>query len=334
MCTRAVYLGPEETVITTRTMDWFAPMGTNLWVYPRGLERDGAAGPDSLRWTSRFGSVTTAGYDAATVDGINEAGLVANMLYLAESDYGSPQPGDPRKPLAVSAWGQYVLDTFATVAEAVAALRQEPFYIKEVQTPDGHAGTAHLSLSDPSGDSAIVEYVGGELRIHHGREHQVMTNSPVFDQQLALNAYWEQIGGTVMLPGTNRAADRFVRASFYMKAIPQTADATKALASAFGVIRNCSVPLGITTPGQPNISSTLWRTVADHKNRVYFFESTQSPYLLWINLADLDFAPGAPTLKLTLDEAAALVEDGQYVSGNVAAWLQPAKPFAFLPAPA
>ena len=49
-----------------------------------------------------------------------------------------------------------------------------------------------------------------------------MTNSPVYDQQLAINAYWESIGGTVMLPGTNRAADRFARASFYIKAIPQT----------------------------------------------------------------------------------------------------------------
>lgn len=118
----------------------------------------------------------------------------------------------------------------------------------------------------------------------------------------------------------------------YMKAIPQTADTTKALASAFGVIRNCSVPLGITTPGQPNISSTLWRTVTDQKNRIYFFESTQSPYLLWINLADLDFSPGAPTLKLTLNEESALIEDGNYISGNVAAWLKPAAPFAFLPA--
>jgi choloylglycine hydrolase len=27
-----------------------------------------------------------------------------------------------------------------------------------------------------------------------------MTNSPTYDQQLALNEYWKQIGGTVMLP--------------------------------------------------------------------------------------------------------------------------------------
>ncbi|MFN8592564.1 MAG: linear amide C-N hydrolase [Thermomicrobiales bacterium] len=332
MCTRATYLGLDDIVITTRTLDWFAPLGTNLWAYPRGVARDGAAGPDSLRWVSRYGSVTASGFEACTIDGINEPGLVANMLYLAEADYGSPPPGDQRKPISVAAWAQYALDHFATVAEAVAALRQEPFYVKTVETPDGHAGTVHLSLSDPSGDSAIFEYVGGNLVIHHGHEYQVMTNSPIYDEQLALNAYWEQIGGTVMLPGTSRAADRFVRASFYIKAVPQTAELVPALASAFGVIRNASVPLGITTPGQPNISSTLWRTVADQKNRVYYFESAQSPFLIWIDLDAIDFSEGAPSRKITLTHESALLRDDAFVSGDVTALFAPAEPFAFLPA--
>jgi choloylglycine hydrolase len=44
-CTRAVYLGPEDTVITVRNMDWKTDLGSNLWAFPRGMERDGAAGP-------------------------------------------------------------------------------------------------------------------------------------------------------------------------------------------------------------------------------------------------------------------------------------------------
>ncbi len=114
--------------------------------------------------------------------------------------------------------------------------------------------------------------------------------------------------------------------------MPQTANVNLALASAFGIIRNCSVPLGITTPGQPNISSTLWRTVSDQKNRVYFFESSQSPFLLWVRLDELDFSPGAPVRKLTLTEESAAVSDGEFVSGNVSSHFTPAQPFAFLPA--
>lgn len=332
MCTRAVYLGLDDVVITTRSNDWYGSQGTHLWIYPRGLKRDGAAGADSLQWVSKYGSVTSGGYDATTIDGINEAGLVANVLYLVESDYGKPAPGDTRKPISISAWGQYVLDNFATVAEAVEALRQEPFYIISVTPPDGKAGVAHLAITDPTGDSAVFEYLDGKLQIHHGREFQIMTNSPPYDDQLALNAYWNQIGGTTMLPGTNRAADRFVRASFYMNAIPKLSDTTEALASALSVIRNVAVPLGITTPGQPNISSTQWRTVSDQKNKVYYFESPRSPFFFWVNLADVDFSAGTPSQKLTLTEGSVLLKDGKPFSGNAIGLFQAAEPFKFLPA--
>lgn len=92
-----------------------------------------------------------------------------------------------------------------------------------------------------------------------------MTNSPTFDQQLAINQYWNGIPGTIMLPGTNRAADRYVRASYYINAIPQTSDLRTSIASVFSVIRNCSVPFGISSEAEPNISSTRWRSVADQK---------------------------------------------------------------------
>ena len=128
-----------------------------------------------------------------------------------------------------------------------------------------------------------------------------------------------------MLPGTNRAADRFASASFYINAIPKTAKIDEAVASCFGVIRNVSVPLGITTPGQPNISSTLWRTVSDHKNKRYYFESTRSPSIFWVNVADMDFKKGGPVKKLT-------VSNGAIFSGNTAAKFEKTEPFKFLPA--
>lgn len=323
-CTRVVYLGPNNTIFTARSMDWKSEMPTNLWVLPRGVERNGVAGSNSIVWTAKYGSVIASGFDAGTADGMNEKGLVANLLYLVESEYVTPTKNDQRKPLSISLWAQYFLDNYATVAEAVQAMRQEPFYVVTTMTPDGQPGQLHLSISDATGDSAIFEYVDGKLQIHHNRNYQVMTNSPIYEQQLALNNYWDEIGGLTMLPGTNRAADRFVRASFYIKAIPQTADINEATASVFSVIRNVSVPRGISTPGQPNISSTLWRTVADHKSKRYFFESTRSPNVFWVNLPDLNFTKGAPTMKLTLT-------NGAVYAGNVATKFQPTKPFAFLP---
>jgi len=133
--------------------------------------------------------------------------------------------------------------------------------------------------------------------IHHGKQYQVMTNSPTYDEQLALNSYWTQIGGTVMLPGTNRASDRFARASFYVNAVPKTEDPVESIASVFSVIRNTSVPFGLTTPDQPNISSTRWRTVADQKRKLYFFESALTPNVFWIDLKDIDFSPETGKVK-------------------------------------
>ena len=104
MCTRVVYTGPEETTLTGRTMDWKEDPQSKLWVFPRGMRRDGAAGANSLEWTSKYGSVVTSAYDICTTDGMNEKGLAANLLWLAESEYPA---NDGRKPaLPVSAWAQ------------------------------------------------------------------------------------------------------------------------------------------------------------------------------------------------------------------------------------
>lgn len=323
-CTRIVYLGDNNDVITARSMDWRSDITTNLWIFPRGMARTGEAGRNSAKWTSRYGSVIASGYEVSTTDGMNEAGLVANLLWLVESEY--PHHDGSKPGLAISLWAQYVLDNFATVKEAVDALRKEPFVIVTDNVP-GHdrLATLHLSMSDASGDSAIVEYIGGKQVIHHDRKYQVMANSPTFREQLALNAYWKEIGGAVMLPGTNRSADRFARASFYVNAIPRSEDPVVAIASMFSVIRNVSVPYGITTPDQPNISSTRWRTVSDHKRKLYFFESALTPNVFWVDLNQVDFKPGAKVKKLDLGP-----DQRNTFSGNALKDFVQSEPFRFL----
>ena len=320
-CTRVVYLGKNGMVVTGRTMDWKEDLKSNIYVFPRGIERAGADKGNTIHWKSKYGSVITAGYDIVTSDGMNEKGLVANLLYLAESDYY--RPNDTRPVMGISIWTQYVLDNFATVDEAVKELSKETFRIDAPDMPNGARSTLHLAISDASGNSAIFEYIKGKLIIHEGKEYQVMTNSPSYEQQITLNNYWKQIGGLVMLPGTNRAVDRFVRASFYINVIPQTDNQREAVAGVFSVIRNVSVPLGISVPAQPNISSTRWRTVADQKNKVYFFESTMTPNVFWINMKDLDFSAGAPIKKLNL-------ANGETYAGNAAKNMVDSPSFKFL----
>lgn len=322
-CTRCLRSFADGTVVVARSMDWVEDPGSEVWCFPRGMKRTGNAGPRSLEWTSRHGSVGVSFYGVATVDGMNEKGLVANILYLAESDYGPSVAGRP--DLSIAGWAQYVLDRHATVAEAVADLEQEPFTVVAPVLPNGEPGVGHLAISDPSGDSAILEYVGGVLRIHHGRQYDVMTNSPPFDEQLALVAYWREIGGDVMLPGTIRASDRFVRASYYTGAIPADLAGARAIAAMVSVIRNASAPLGITTPGKPNVASTIWRTVHDQKARVLYYDSATSPTVFWVPLEKVDFAEGKPVTRLPL-------RAGETYAGDASASFRPAEPFRMLEA--
>ena len=327
-CTRAVYLGDNGDVITARSMDWKVDVLTNLWIFPRGTQRSGQAGPNSLHWTSKYGSVIATGYEVSTTDGMNEKGLVANLLWLVESQY--PKYDASKPGLAISIWAQYILDNFATVQEAVDTLATEPFTVVTASVPgEERLATLHLSMSDATGDSAIVEYINGKQVIHHDRKYQVMTNSPIFDQQLALESYWRQIGGTIFLPGTNRASDRFARASFYINAIPKSEDPVIALASVFSVIRNASVPFGINTPDEPNISSTRWRTVSDHKRLLYFFESALTPNTFWVDLKQVDFShETGKVMKLDLG-----ANQRNVFSGNTVKDFKPSEPFKFLGLP-
>jgi hypothetical protein len=90
-------------------------------------------------------------------------------------------------------------------------------------------------------------------------------------------------------------------------------------------VRGVSVPLGITTPAEPNIASTIWRSAADQKNLTYMFDSATRPNVFWVSLSQLNLKAGAPSLKLPL-------AGGEIYGGEVAAKFVPTPPFAFLPA--
>ena len=156
----------------------------------------------------------------------------------------------------------------------------------------------------------------------------MMTNSPTFDKQLANLKGYKGFGGDKPLPGTTEAADRFVRAAYYRANLPLPHTYREAIGGILSVIRNISQPFGVAEPDEPNTAPTLWRTVTDLTNLVYFFESSLSPNLVWVELNDLDFAERTPARRLDLTKNPDRVGDTTKQFEEVEPFAVPALPTA------
>lgn len=297
MCTRVLWEDGRGDVFVGRTQDWTEKADSSFRVYPRGIQRVGAVAENPHTWTSKYGSLVITGYDLASHEGVNEKGLAAHLLYLAEeSAFGDRDPA--REAISTMQWVQYYLDNYATVAEAVAAQKAFAFQIEPLILPNGFPTLVHVSLSDKSGDSAVIEYVGGEASVYHDRRFTVMTNEPTYDKQIENLTQYRTFGGDKPLPGERTPSDRFVRAAYYANGLPEPANRDEGVAYLFSVIRHVSVPFGVGDPDKPNVSSTIFRTVQDLTGGRYFFESTYAPNVVAVDINQLDFSAGGPELEL------------------------------------
>ena len=305
-CTRTLWNSSKLGTYVSRTMDWPVTTEPILAILPAGMARDGGvlAGhalgiDDPARWTSKYGSFVVQVYGLGAVDGINEKGLGMHLLYLTVTDFG---PRDhTRKGVQAALWGQYALDQAGTVEEALALLDGiQPIMVAH----EGMKATVHLSLEDAAGDSAIIEYVGGERTVHHGRQYRIMTNDPPYAEQLAYRAQFDFTGATRQtdIPGNVDPRHRFVRADYYLQMLPEPKSQREAIAGIMAIARNVSVPFGAPNNLPGTLYNTEYRTAYDLGARMAFFELSTAPSVIWTSLARFDLTPGAPTRVLDPDD--------------------------------
>jgi len=323
MCTVATWKNNGIAIVTARNMDWHESMHAKLYAMPAGLDRKGLGDSrKGLNWTSKFGSLVSVCYDAATADGVNTKGLSAHMLWLAESQY--PSPTKDTHAISISYWAQYYLDNFASVSDAVKHTKKHPFDVISANIPGTSMGvTTHLALVDKVGDMAVFEYIDGKLNIWHNKDYSVMTNSPSFDKQLKNIKLYDGFGGSRALPGSTEADDRFVRTAYYLNRLEKPKDLRATIAGIVSVLRSAAQPYGKADPNRPNISPTLWRTVVDHTNLDYYFELTNSPYITWVKLDGLDLDNGSDIKTIDVEGRADLL-------GDITNKMTTSRPFEFV----
>lgn len=298
-CSR-IFWNQSSCRVSARTTDLYTDESPEWVLSPRNIPRSGGNFKNSVEWTSKFGSIVITAFKKAISEGCNEKGLAVHLLYLHDTEY---EKRDSRPGLSNLLWVQYILDNFATVTEALTSLSQIQIISCELE---GKLWPLHICMEDSTGDSAIIEFIKGKIHIHHGGQFTVVTNEPAYDIQLKNLQKYRYFGGNLPLPGDVDPMSRFVRASAFLKTLIPPVDITQALGFVLGVVRTIQVPFGaIDTSGNNSVDSwpTRWISAIDFNHLTYYFNSTSSPNIVWIDFAKLDFSAQTQHAPIHLQDA-------------------------------
>lgn len=327
-CTRVVYTGdttavegaaPQTLRIVGRSLDWSTPIPTNLFVYPRGMAKVSNDKGKVIKWVSKYGAVYAVGYNAGVTEGMNEKGLAVNGLFCRSTIYNTPEAEKadiPQMSLAVIV--EWMLDNCATTQEVVDMVRSTEFKIVGATFDGGTVSTLHWGVTDAEGNTAILEFQKGILNIYE-TDVPVLTNDPAWPDMLAINKYWEGIGGANFLPGGVRSQDRFARGFFFENSVDRTNDLKTGLGIARSIINNCSVPFKYSL-GDKNLSQTQWRSFSNLRDKQYYFENVTDMGLYYVDLMECNLNPGASVLYFDTQNAGNAI-------GNITGQMVKSKPF-------
>lgn len=297
-CSRVLYKGLDSTFVVGRSLDWKTPIPISLYVYPRGIAKKGSDKPGAVEWTSKYGAVYSVSYDSGITEGMNEMGLVINGLFCKGTVYDNAETAG-RPPMSLAMFVGWLLDMNATTAEVVEVLKKHDFSLSGATFDNGTVSALHWGVTDATGASVIFEFDNGDIRIYDMGDYRAMTNDPEWPAMTAIIDYWEGIGGKNMLPGTVSSPSRCVRANYFAHHVEPVADPELAISITRSIIADVAVPYSYLIEGEPNLSSTQWKTYADLKNARYCFEYVMGEGYCYVDLRHLDLYPGAPVLKIS-----------------------------------
>lgn len=259
-------LKSKGEVLFGKNYDWMIGDGL-VFVNKRGVSKvsmvENSSNP--AKWVSQYGSVTFNQYGRENpMGGMNEAGLVIELMWLDETKYPK---ADSRPALDTLEWIQYQLDTAATVEEV----------LKNAQTVRiASQITLHYLVNDKNGNSATVEFLDGNMVAHTGEKLTVSA--------LANDTYEKSLNYFKRAENakSESSLDRFTRAAQRAKEFEkQPRSEQQAVSYAFEILANVA---------QKN--STQWSIVYDQGRGKIYFRSMQSPTIKTIDTKFFDYSCG------------------------------------------
>lgn len=319
-CSRVCYHGADSLYVIGRCLDWKTPIPTNLYVYPAGISKVGSDKPGAVSWTSKYGAVYAVSYDSGITEGMNEKGLCINGLFCKGTVYDNAETAT-RPPMSLAMFVGWLLDMNATTDEVVAVLKEHNFSLSGATFDEGTVSALHWGVTDASGKSVIFEFDHGNINIYDMGDYYAMTNDPNWPQMTAILDYWNNVGGTNMLPGTVKSPDRCVRANYFAHHVDATGDSELGTSICRSVLVNSCVPYTYQLgENEPNVSSTQWRSYSNVRDKLYGFELVTNYGFLYIDLNKCNLKPGGPIMKLDTSKT-------KYVVGEANKEMQKSKGF-------
>ena len=331
-CTGIRLIAADGAVVHARTLEFGLDLQSDVIMVPRGYARTGST-PDAkqgLKWKARYASLGANGAGLPFIfDGLNEAGLAVGTFYFPTTAGFMPyRAADAGKTIAPWEVGSWILENFATVAEVKANLGKitVPAVVFKKW---GFVPPVHYVVHDSSGQSLVIEYVGGKLNVHEN-PLGVMTNSPTFDWHLTnlrnyvnfslTNVPPVQLGpvklapfgqgsGMLGLPGDFTPPSRFVRAVAFSQSVLPSKTGTDAVLQAFHVLNNFEIPKGALREPQKDehgnivADCTLWTSASDLKAKRFYFRTYENSQIRMVDLTKLNLdAPDITKISMQGDE--------------------------------
>ena len=313
-CTGITIKPKDGSIIFARTLEFGMDLKSNILIVPRGKEFVGTAPGDKpgLRWKSRYGIVGTNAFDLPViVDGLNEKGLHVGLFYFPGfAKYQDVKADDFAKALGPWELGSFLIGTCSDAKEAVAAAKSVRVGAV-VQKDMGFVPPVHFIVTDASGKSMVLEYIGGELKVH-ANPFGVMSNSPTFDWHMTnLSNYVTmsdknvekidlggkkikglgQGSGMLGLPGDFTPPSRFVRAVAFSKSALPVEKAKDGVLQAFHILNQFDIPKGSARgidQGKEVSDYTLWTSAADLTNLRYYFRTFDNSRIRMVEMKTVD----------------------------------------------
>ena len=273
-------LAAGEGVYFGKNYDWNFGRGF-LFVNKRGLAKTvmlDAPRERPAEWVSKYGSLTFNQYGREQPHGgINEAGLVVELMWLNAAEYPA---ADERPAVDVLGWIQYQLDNFATVGEVV----READKLRIASRVK-----LHYLVADRAGNTATIEFLGGKLVAHSGASlpAPVLANDTYAESVSYLKTH-AGFGGTRALPRGAGSLERFARAASLVKSYKPGAQAP--VEYAFDVLADVAQP-----------GATQWSIVYDLKNLRAHFRTRDNPRVRHATLSAFDLSCATPAKMLDMN---------------------------------